>query len=99
MKNKLSGPDLFGHEREMWLLEARRVAQELLLTHETITIELVLAQCPRPRYLHRNIIGQVFRDGTFKQVGFTKSKRAVSNGRIIAIWALNRYPSRMGQEL
>lgn len=82
--------DLFRTNREEWLMEARATARKLLTTRHTITIEEVLKECPRPKYLHRNITGAVFMDKDFKAMGYTKSKRPVSNARVITVWALNK---------
>ena len=79
--------DLFQKTREQWLQEARDAAHKLLTSRDWVTIEDVLEVCPKPTYIHRNTIGRVFND-TFRHVGFTKSKRAVSKGRWIQQWRL-----------
>lgn len=79
--------DLFGKEREEWLESARHEAKKLLSRRYSITIEDVLAVCPKPTYLHRNTIGSVF-NGDFVPIGFSKSKRTVSRGRWIRTWRL-----------
>lgn len=82
--------DLFRTNREEWLMEARATARKLLTAHPTCTIEDVLKECPRPKYLHRNVTGSVFHDKGFKLCGYTKSKRLISNGRVISVWTLNQ---------
>jgi hypothetical protein len=82
---------LFTEQKQAWLEEARYTARKLLETRESVTIEDVLKECPRPSYLHRNVCGSVF-DSDFKSVGFTKSKRPVSKGRWIQQWVLVREP-------
>lgn len=81
--------DLFKTEREQWIDDARSAARRLLIYRDTITIEDVLAICPRPTYVHRNVSGQLFKHEDFKAKGFTKSRRAVSKGRWIMTWQLN----------
>lgn len=86
---KATVPDLFQSTREEWLTEARATARKLLTMQRTITIEDVLKECPRPSYLHRNVTGNVFHDKDFKLCGYAKSKRPISNGRVISVWTLN----------
>lgn len=82
-------PQLFQDTKREWLIGARITAKRLLKTKPRITIEDVLAVYPLPKYLHRNTIGNVFRDRDFQSVGFTKSRRAVSRGRWIMYWTLS----------
>ena len=91
--------DLFKTERETWLDDARAAARRLLTTRHEITIEDVLAICPRPTYVHRNVSGQLFKHDDFKASGFTKSTRSVSKGRWIMRWKLNQeaFPLTMTQ--
>jgi hypothetical protein len=81
--------DLFQLNREQWLNGARKVAYQLLQTRLTITIEDVLELYPRPKYLHRNTTGSVFKDAWFQPVGYTASRRAQSHGRTIRLWGLS----------
>jgi len=81
--------DLFQSSREQWLTIARRVALDLLKTRHTITIEDVLDISPRPKYLHRNTTGSVFKDERFSPVGYTTSKRLISHSRVIRLWGVS----------
>ncbi|MDB5422569.1 MAG: hypothetical protein JWR59_2516 [Brevundimonas sp.] len=81
--------DLFSLNREQWLNGARKVAYQLLQTRLTITIEDVLELYPRPKYLHRNTTGSVFKDEWFQPVGYVLSKRVISHGRVIRLWSLS----------
>lgn len=81
--------NLFRKEREAWLSTARSTAYDLLLSQQTITIEDVLKICPRPSYLHPGVTGHVFQDVMFRPVGFRKSLRPISNGRVVRVWTLS----------
>jgi len=91
--------DLFAKERQQWVEDCQATARRLLTYREEITIEDVLAECPRPKYIHRNTTGQVFKNSDFKMTGFTKSRRAVSKGRWIMKWAFadDSFPLAMHQ--
>lgn len=91
--------DLFARERQDWVEDCQAAARKLLVTKEEITIEDVLRICPRPRYIHRNTTGSVFKHSDFRMCGFTKSQRAVSKGRWIMKWKLNEdsFPLTMRQ--
>lgn len=81
--------DLFRKEREAWLDQARATARKLLVYRYDITIEDVLAECPRPDHVHRNTTGKVFSHPDFMPCGFDVSRRTVSRGRWIRRWTLN----------
>lgn len=89
--------DLFHTQREEWLQKARHTAEKLAIEHGSVDIEDVLALCPRPRFLHKNVTGHVFKAPVFRTVGIRKSRRPISNGRLICIWAVREefYPKRM----
>ncbi|RYF29596.1 MAG: hypothetical protein EOO17_00840 [Chloroflexi bacterium] len=90
MANPQTVPDLFQQSKTEWLDGARAVAIRLLRkSKHVITIEDVLAEYKFPKYLHRNTIGSVFNDDHFVSVGFTRSRRSVSNGRVIQQWSLS----------
>lgn len=78
--------DLFGGAKRDWLKRAQRTAYNLLLERDTITIEHVLARCPRPAYLHNSITGRVFQNDVFVSVGYVTAKNPKSHGRVIRIW-------------
>jgi hypothetical protein len=80
--------DMFAKERQAWIDQCRAMARRLLATREAITIEDVLQEFPRPKYIHRNTTGQIFKHEDFKASGFTKSRREVSKGRWIMTWKL-----------
>lgn len=83
---------LFSQTREDWLDATRSTARNLLRTRTYITIDDVLAICPRPQFLHRNTTGQVFKHPDFKVYGFQKSTNPLANGRIICQWVLSDVP-------
>lgn len=89
MKNPQTMPDLFQQTKADWLDGARATAIRLLRKRHTITIEDVLAEYKFPKYLHRNTIGAVFQEKHFVSVGFIKSNRRVSRGRVIQKWTLS----------
>lgn len=81
--------DLFVKERQDWINDCRATARELLTTRESITVEDVLKVCPRPRYIHKNVTGSVFKDSDFVMCGWAKATKASSNGRWIMKWTLS----------
>ena len=89
MNTPLTVPDLFQQTRAGWIDGARAVAIKKLRNQMKITIEDVLEVYKLPNYLHRNTIGRVFQDDHFVSVGFTRSRRRISNGRVIQQWALS----------
>lgn len=88
-------PQLFRVEAQEWVAGARKVAQDLLLEHPTITILDVLEVHPLPKYLKKNIIGHVFKDEVFMKQGIMRSPVPVANGHFIHRWSLNAnfYPT------
>lgn len=97
MNKPLTVPDLFQQTKTDWIEGARAVAIRLLRKNKpVITIEDVLAEYKFPSYLHHNTIGQVFKDRHFVSVGFTKSTKRSSNGRVIQRWTLSeKYAAEM----
>ena len=85
--------DLFAKEKLAWLEDCRLAARKLLSVREEITIEDVLAVCPRPSYIHRNTTGQVFKCEDFKACGWTKARKLSSRGRWIMKWRLSDHVS------
>lgn len=81
-------PDIFGSSREEYIEQAQKIARDLLLKRDTITIEDVTKLCPLPRYLHRNTLGRVFQNQIFKSVGYTTAKRVAARGHVIRVWTL-----------
>lgn len=94
-------PELFQKTKEDWLLQARKVAQELLYERDHITIMDVLQVCPFPDYLGRrarNTIGNVFHNDTvFRPIGYTTATTPASHAHVIRIWTLREeyYPQSM----
>lgn len=91
--------DLFSLSRGQWIDGARHAARGLLRRRPRITIEDVLEIYPRPKYLHRNTTGNVFRDEMFHAVGYTTAKNVSSHGRVIRIWTLSdRFADELGSD-
>lgn len=87
--------DLFQKTGADWLDEAAHVAESIAKVRGSVSIDDVLAVCPRPKYLHKNITGSVFRKDVFRCTGFKKSQRLLAKGRIVCIWSLKSeyYPT------
>lgn len=81
-------PDLFNQSREQWLEGARHTARKLLRHKYRITIEDVLEIYPRPKYLHRNTTGSVFKSEVFQPIGYTLARKPSSHKRVIRLWTL-----------
>jgi hypothetical protein len=79
----------FAKERQEWINDCRETARKLLTVRASITVEDVLKICPRPRYIHKNVTGSVFRDPDFVMCGWTKATKSSSNGRWIMRWTLS----------
>lgn len=77
----------FNFDREDYLEQCRETAKRLLRHGGTVTIEDVSKLCPRPTYLHPNIMGSVF-NKEFKQVGFKTAKNPAARGHVIREWVL-----------
>lgn len=82
--------DLFKSERETWLQDCRATARKLLQRKSEITINDVLAECPRPSYLNPNTTGAVFMDNDFRLVRYTRSTKRSAHARVIGVWGLNQ---------
>lgn len=80
--------DLFRLSREDWIDECRETARQLLKQKPLITIKDVTDINPRPKYIHPNTTGTIFRHEDFKLVGFTTSKQPSRHGSIIGLWRL-----------
>lgn len=83
--------ELFHRQREAWIEDCRATARHLLIARPgiEITIEDVLAECPRPSYVHRNTTGHVFRSDDFKHCGWVQARKPSSNRRWIMKWTLS----------
>lgn len=91
MKIKVkTAQDLFKREREAWLQDCRATARKLLQRKSEITINDVLAECPRPTYIHENATGSVFKDNDFRLVRYTKSHSRTAHRRVIGVWGLSQ---------
>lgn len=91
MKNPQTARDLFSNARTIWIEGARVVARKLLRKKRFITIEDILALHPRPKYIHRNTTGQIFKSNKFRAIGYTRAKKPSSHGRVIRMWELKDY--------
>lgn len=69
--------------KRAWLDDARHMARKLLANREYITSDDIWAFCPPPGYINGKIMGSVFTTPDFESVGFTRTKRASSHGRVI----------------
>ncbi len=79
---------LFKKARQEWMEQCRVTARHLLRRRRYITIEDVLKECPRPKWVHRNTTGFVFRTSDFRPAGSLPSVRPEMNGRYVKVWAL-----------
>lgn len=80
--------DVFKDAKQEYIEKAQKVARDLLMRRDTITIEDVTAVCPLPKHLHRNTLGRVFHNPIFRSVGYTAAKRREARGHVIKIWTL-----------
>lgn len=80
--------DLFKTERENWIDNCRKSARDLLETKMNITINDVLKENPRPKYIHPNATGTIFKHEDFKLIGYTKSTAKLANRRAVGVWRL-----------
>lgn len=88
MKTAPTAQDLFKNTKQQWVDECRMVARKLLKVRNTITIENVLKECPRPKYLKPNATGGIFQHEDFTAVGYTMARKPSSHGRVIRVWSL-----------
>ena len=97
MKSAPTTQDMFRTNKEAWLQEARQIAQKLLLTRGSITIEDLTEVHPLPKYIKKNFLGRVFRDDVFQKAGYTNARRTMARGHALRVWELNAayYPSNM----
>lgn len=92
MPHTKASRDIFAQSKTDWLDKARHTARKLLETRSSITSENVTALCPLPKYLHVNLIGNLFKHPDFVAIGYSLAKRPTSNGRLIRLWALKHPP-------
>jgi len=70
--------------KKAWLEDARRSMRlHLRGGAPYVTSDTVWKYCPPPKYLNPKILGSVFISPDFESVGFTRTKRKSSHGRII----------------
>ena len=78
---------MFHRDAEEWLEEARLAAEAIIEDRGQCTIEDVLNVKPLPNHLHRNTIGNVFKDhDRFRPIGYALAKKTSSHKRVIRIW-------------
>lgn len=71
-----------------WLSKARFVAAQIIKCNGEVTSDEIWLYCPLPHGAHPNLMGAVFRDRRFHQVGFKQSVRPSAHGRSIRIYTL-----------
>jgi hypothetical protein len=89
--------DIFHRAKTEWIADARRTAQKLLFRRELVSIEDVLAECPRPKGVSKKANSQVFKHDVFRPVGYTRATHPEANGHVIRLWELREqfYDSSM----
>lgn len=92
MEAQTQKPDLFSTAKQDYLARARATARRLLVSRDYITIDDVREVCALPAYLHRNLLGSVFKTDDFQMVGIVKARRKSSNGRWVMKWSLKNPP-------
>lgn len=80
--------NIFHRATQEWLVEARRTAKEKALRDGRVTIIDVLSVCPRPQGVSKKAHSEVFKDGTFRPIGYTRATHPEANGHVIRIWDL-----------
>lgn len=81
--------DLFAGEKREWVNQCRVTARILLTQKPYITINDVLAEVPRPKYIKANNTGLVFKHPDFKKVGVTQATHQAAHRRLVYRWALS----------
>jgi hypothetical protein len=76
--------------RSDWLLRARHEAIMHCLQYGRVTADDVRQRCPVPEGWDARVVGAVFRDKRFRQVGVTQTTRAASHCRPIAVFELRQ---------
>lgn len=69
-----------------WVLEARRVAAQIVQEKGEVTSDDVQARLPRPPSLHPNAVGAVLCPPWFVKADRVQSKRPEAKGRWIHVW-------------
>ena len=72
----------------VWLNRARAVAVDICQDHGSVTTDDVLEKIGMPSGMHPNVIGSIFRRGSFRRIGFQPTKRPQGHGRLIGVWVL-----------
>lgn len=80
--------NIFHEAEQQFITRARRTAKELLLRRQTVTVEDVLANCPRPYGVSKKANSKIFKHDIFRPVGYTRATTAQSNGHVIRLWSL-----------
>jgi len=80
--------NIFYQAEQQWLERTRKVAKDLLTRHQTITVEDVLRECPRPYGVSRKANSKIFQHDVFRAVGYTRATTPQSNGHVLRVWSL-----------
>jgi len=83
---------LFEKNRRAYVEYARRQARHLIYKHGSVTVDDLrdFIEDSIPAWMSRKFLGAVLAGKEFIPVGFTKTKRKSSHGRLIRIFKLRR---------
>lgn len=81
--------NIFYEAEQKYIDRCRRKAVELLRRRESITIEDVAYECPRPQGVSKKVFAKVFRNDVFVPIGYTRATGTLANGHVLRKWALN----------
>jgi hypothetical protein len=76
-----------------WIDQARKTAKRIFNAEGVVSIDEVLAECPRPAHVHKNATGSVFREKCWVRVGYKPSANPSAHARVIGIYTLIKEPS------
>jgi hypothetical protein len=71
-----------------WLERARKFAMDRACLRGEVSINDVRENVPMPADLHPNVLGAVFKGGSFKQVGWTTASHPKAHARAVRVYTL-----------
>lgn len=78
----------YTEQKRAYIDDARSTAKKLLQKRPYVTTDDIWKFCPPPRFLNTKVMGNIFHDKDFKSIGFTKTRRLSSHGRLIQKYRL-----------
>lgn len=78
---------VYGNNHE-WVDMARSAAKAIAKERGSVSVDEVLEACPRPKHIHPNATGTIFREPCWAKVGYRPSATPSAHARVVGVYKL-----------